>query len=232
MYPRTILNRLVDKSITAIKTNLIPGIILQIFALMLVCSYYYIPAVNQFCQQIADTKTKFGYLFSGVSTAVFGGLIPYLYLLKTKKISQKAIIAQGVFYLLFWFYKGIEVDALYRFQAWIFGTEIDAKTIIKKVLFDQLVYNFIYAAACMTLLYHWKDNDFSFHKFKKGLNRELFTLTIPAVLVSTWIVWFPATAIIYSLPAALQVPLFNIVLCFFVLLVSVLCNDKATEPKR
>ena len=34
-------------------------------------------------------------------------------------------------------------------------------------------------------------------------------------------VWTPATAIVYSLPTALQIPLFNLTLCFFVLLVSV-----------
>jgi hypothetical protein len=33
-------------------------------------------------------------------------------------------------------------------------------------------------------------------------------------------VWIPAVATIYSLPSALQVPLFNLVLCFWCLLIS------------
>jgi hypothetical protein len=39
--------------------------------------------------------------------------------------------------------------------------------------------------------------------------------------VTTWVVWIPGTAIIYSLPYPLQIPLFNLTLCFFVILVSV-----------
>jgi hypothetical protein len=39
--------------------------------------------------------------------------------------------------------------------------------------------------------------------------------------VTTWVVWIPGTAIIYSLPSPLQIPLFNLTLCFFVILVSV-----------
>jgi predicted branched-subunit amino acid permease len=39
--------------------------------------------------------------------------------------------------------------------------------------------------------------------------------------VTTWVVWIPGTAIIYSLPYPLQIPLFNLTLCFFVILVGV-----------
>jgi hypothetical protein len=45
---------------------------------------------------------------------------------------------------------------------------------------------------------------------------------LPAALCATWIVWLPAVAVIYSLPPALQIPLFNIVLCFFSLLYAAL----------
>ena len=45
--------------------------------------------------------------------------------------------------------------------------------------------------------------------------------TIILFNLTTWMVWTPATAIVYSLPTALQIPLFNLTLCFFVLLVSV-----------
>jgi len=35
-------------------------------------------------------------------------------------------------------------------------------------------------------------------------------------------VWIPALALVYSLPAALQFPLFSVVMCFFILVVTVM----------
>jgi len=43
-------------------------------------------------------------------------------------------------------------------------------------------------------------------------------------LVATWAVWIPLMAIIYSLPAALQFPLFSLALTFWVLLLTYMTN--------
>lgn len=45
------------------------------------------------------------------------------------------------FYIFFWIYKGIEVDAFYTLQGIMFGNEATAKCIIPKVIVDQFVYN-------------------------------------------------------------------------------------------
>jgi hypothetical protein len=47
---------------------------------------------------------------------------------------------------------------------------------------------------------------------------------MPVMMVTTWLVWLPTTAIVYSLPSPLQIPLFNIALCFYVLLVTCVCD--------
>jgi hypothetical protein len=38
------------------------------------------------------------------------------------------------------------------------------------------------------------------------------------VLLGVWTVWIPVVTCVYALPSALQMPLFNIVLCFWSLL--------------
>ena len=48
--------------------------------------------------------------------------------------------------------------------------------------------------------------------------------TLPSVLLTNWLVWIPALALVYSLPAALQFPLFSIVMCFFILVVTVMAS--------
>ena len=47
---------------------------------------------------------------------------------------------------------------------------------------------------------------------------------IVPTLLATWTVWVPLTAIIYSLPLALQFPLFSIALSFWVLLLIYMTN--------
>jgi hypothetical protein len=52
---------------------------------------------------------------------------------------------------------------------------------------------------------------------------------VVVVLFSTWIVWLPTVAIVYSLPNVLQLPLSNLVLCFWCLLLSFISRRSAAE---
>ncbi len=47
---------------------------------------------------------------------------------------------------------------------------------------------------------------------------------IVPTLFTTWAVWIPLTAMIYSLSLALQFPLFSLVLTFWVLLLTYMTN--------
>jgi hypothetical protein len=50
-----------------------------------------------------------------------------------------------------------------------------------------------------------------------------------SMLISNLGVWLPTVCIIYSLPSALQIPLFSIVLCFYTLLVAHMSRAKNTS---
>jgi hypothetical protein len=216
----TVNNTLISAALKGMKTNLLPGLVLQAIGLGVVLSYYFINAAQAAFLSISSLKTTYGYLFSAVSTAIFGGLIPCLYLFATKQISKKAFPKELLFYLLVWIWKGIEVDAFYRLQGMIFGYTVTFGTILQKTFVDQFIYNPLWAAPSLTIAFLWKDCGFSFARLKLNVNKRLFTFKIPAVLFSTWIVWIPAVSIIYCLPGALQVPLFNLIICFWVLLLN------------
>jgi hypothetical protein len=70
--------RLLDASLAAIKRTFVPGLVLQSIALLLIVVYYTSSAAKDSFDQLADLKDKGGLLFSGLSTALFGGLIPTL----------------------------------------------------------------------------------------------------------------------------------------------------------
>ena len=167
-----------------------------------------------------------------MATAIFGGLIPFLYLLAAGYVPRDKTLTWGLFFVIYWSIRGIEVDAFYRLQDWLFGSGTDWQTITTKVLIDQFVYCPFWAAPITAICYAWKSVDFSWKRLRERCNRRLVLFEIPSVLLSTWIVWIPATAIIYSLPLPLQMPLFNLVLCFFVLLVSVLNPPKHQETNQ
>ena len=203
----------------ALRQNIVPGIILQAFALLIALSYFYIPATHIMFDTLAQLKQQAGWRYSAISTAIFGGLIPYLYLVVSGRL-RKMYFKVFLFYIVLWAEKGVEVDLFYQLQSYIFGDGSDVQTVVKKVLFDQLIYSALWAAPGLAALYLWKDSGFKWSEFKVALNKEFLYIKIPTIVASNWLVWFPAVAVIYSMPPLLQIPLFNLVLCFFVLLIT------------
>ncbi len=218
-----------DASFAGIRINFLPGVALWILGVAVILIYHFVDAAAPFFKLIGELKEIYGYLYSGVATAIFGGIIPFFYLRAAGRVPEGKVRSWFLFFLLFWTWRGIEVDAFYRLQDWLFGSSTDVRTIGIKVIVDQFVYCPLWASPVLAVLYAWKDVDFSFKRLGKRVNRRLFLFEIPSVLLSTWIVWIPAVALIYSLPLPLQIPLFNLVLCFFVLLVSVLAPPSQIE---
>jgi len=218
----------IKKSITtALKQNLIPGLVLQFFALSLVLVYFFVPASQPVYAWFGVLKHQYGFFYSFVATAIFGGLIPFLYLLLTKSFNPaRSYSWLLVFYLIFWGLKGIEVDFFYQLQGDWFGYESNVKTIFLKACVDQFIYSAFWAAPSITIVYLWVECGYNFRAWLNAMDRNFFSVKIPTVIFSNWMVWIPAVSIVYSMPQDLQIPLFNLVLCFWVLLLSVL-NKKA-----
>lgn len=216
--------------LNAARQNLVPGLVLQAFALTVVLLYYFVPATSGFFQALADLKAQGGFLYSALATALFGGLIPFLYLKANPATRATTPWLFLWFYVGFWAYRGIEVDVLYRVQAWAFGDGNAWTTIVPKVLVDQFVYNPLWAAPLQILAYHFMNQRYSLRSFSNFPWKEFVLQKIPTTLISTWGVWIPMVSIIYCLPSPLQIPLFNIALCFWVLLLTALTRPKAQEP--
>jgi len=202
------------------RENLVPGLAIQLLALLLVGSYYLLPDVAAFWNALARLKESYSLLFAFGSTAIFGGLIPLVYQRLTGKDGAGMTAANVAFVLLFWGYKGGEVELFYRFQAWLFGDNCLVGTIVKKVAMDQFVYCPLWATHTVLLGLTWQHCRFDFRALSAALRGNYWSELLPGMLISTWMVWIPAVSIIYCLPQALQIPMFNLVLCFFVLLAS------------
>lgn len=213
----------------ALKQNLIPGIVLQLFAIVIVLSYFYLPQVTAFFAFITQLRQTYGVTFVFLSTALFGGLIPFLYLWLSNSVkSNQSIILVGIFYLGFWGVKGVEVSFFYELQGYLFGYENTLATIAVKTAVDQFIYSALWAVPSISIAYLWMENSFNLKQTQLHINKHLFTKVIPVVVLSNWMVWIPAVSIVYLMPADLQIMLFNLVLCFWVLMLAVL-NEKSAE---
>ncbi len=213
-------HQLLEPCWQGMRFNLRPALVLQAFALAIVLGYFWSAPVHEGLNVVGAIKARYGYAYSAVATCLFGGLIPYVVLTLAGRISKQRRWAELAFYLLLWFWKGMEVDALYRGQALWFGEGSNVATIATKTAVDQFGYVPLWAAPSQVLLFAWKDAGFSVAATRAAFARQSFAQRVLVVVFSTWVVWIPAVAIIYSLPSALQVPLFNLVLCFWCLLMS------------
>ncbi len=215
--------RIKDSILAALKKNILPGMVLQLFAASILIIYFFVPASKPVFSWFGLLKQEYGFLYSFIATAIFGGLIPFLYLWLSNNIAPgRSILGLLVFYIVFWGLKGMEVDLFYRLQADWFGTDNDIKTIVTKMAVDQFLYSSLWAAPGITFVYLWMESNWSIRESMQRVDKDFFCVKIPTVILSNWLVWIPAVCVVYAMPNELQIPLFNLVLCFWVLLVAVL----------
>ncbi|HEY8993512.1 MAG TPA: hypothetical protein VIM71_02405 [Lacunisphaera sp.] len=203
----------------SIRALLRPGLALQAAALALVLAYYFVPASADFFAQLARWQTNGGFAFSALSTALCGGLLPFLFLRLQPETRRAHPWPHVLFFMSFWAWKGAEVDLLYRSLTWLHGSGHDAVTIVRKVCSDQFGFCPLYAAPVGNVCFAWKDAGFRWAPVAADVRAGgWYARSVLPVLLAVWFLWIPVTACVYALPDPLQMPLFNVVLCFWSML--------------
>ena len=96
----------------------------------------------------------------------------------------------------------------------------------------MFVWNPVWASHCVLFLFFWKDSNFDVKPaLTKIMSREYLYFIWPMNLITTWFVWLPAVSVIYSLPSALQIPLFCIAICFWSILLQLLTKKTGDGSK-
>ena len=215
------------------RATALPGFVLVGAAAAVVVSYYHLPSVHASLEQLAAFRVRWGFYYSAVSTSLFAGIIPFLYLHFSPPTRAQHPWPHLAFFALFWAYKGMEVDCLYKLQAWMFGTSPDLVTVAKKLVFDQAVYNGMFAAPYGVLVYAWKDAGFSWGPPLADLRApRWYYRRVFSVMIAVMGVWIPAVCCIYSMPPALQIPLNSLVNCFWVILFSLIMARQNSGDTR
>jgi hypothetical protein len=210
----------------AARANAAPAVIIQAFMLALLIAYYTNHTVSSALAGLAEFKRAHGLLFVIVASITAGALIPELFLILffQRGCPTRRNLRNLLFTVPVWGFDGTLVDLLYRSEAAWFGDVVTLPVVAAKICVDQFGYNPAFAAPFGVLTYEWKNNGISAEPL-----RQLFTIShyrdkIIPTLLATWAVWIPLMAIIYSLPLALQFPLFGLALSFWVLLLTYMTN--------
>jgi hypothetical protein len=205
----------------AARANLRPGLVLQVVALALVLAYYWHAPTHRIVAHLSALRVDLGLVSGIVSTGFCGGVLPFLYLRYGPRGGARLGWRQGAFLTSFWAYKGLEVDLFYRLMAWTVGTNHDVWTVVIKTLLDQFVYCPVLAVPLTVVAYEWSESGFSAARVVADIRVPgWYGRRVLPMLISSLGVWLPGAAIIYSLPTPLQLPLQNIVLCFYTLLIA------------
>jgi hypothetical protein len=210
----------------AARANAVPALIIQAIMLALLIAYYTSHTASAALSHLAEFKRSHGLPFVVVASITAGALIPELFLILFFQRGRPSLrnLRNLVFTVPVWGFDGTLVDLLYRSEAGWFGDVVTLPVVAAKICVDQFGYNPFFAAPFGVLTYEWKNNGISVQPL-----RDLFTLAhyrekIFPTLLATWAVWVPLMAIIYSLPLALQFPLFGLALSFWVLLLTYMTN--------
>lgn len=203
------------------RANVWPGFALQLAALGLVLAYYHHDVTRAALTRVAEFRDGTGFGFGMMTTGLFGGLIPFLYLRLRRGNALRYTWAQGAALTAFWTYKGFEVELFYRTLARVIGSDASASTIATKMFVDQFIYCPLIAVPPTALLYQWVESHFDVAGVWADVRRgQWYRRRVLPVLISNLGVWVPAVCIIYALPTPLQLPLQNLVLCFFTLVLA------------
>jgi hypothetical protein len=198
-----------------------PGLALQAMALTLVMAYYRHAPTREALEAVTAFRARTGFFFGMVSTGLVGGLVPLLYFRSRPATRQRYSARDGAGLVAFWAYKGLEIELFYRLLAHTVGERPDATTIAIKTAIDQFIYCPFFAVPTTVLAYAWIGAHYDARRVLADLRAgSWYRRRVLPVLISNLGVWVPAVCIIYAMPTPLQLPLQNLVLCFFTLLLA------------
>lgn len=210
----------------AARANAKPALIIQAVMLALAIAYYTNSATARALGDFAEFKRAHGLPFVILASVAAGAVIPEIFLILFFQRGRPHLgnLRDLAFTIPVWGFDGSLVDLLYRAEAHWLGDVATFPVVLGKILIDQFGYNVFFAAPFGVLTYEWKNNGISLRPVRDLYTWRHYRDKIIPTLLTTWAVWIPLMAIIYSLPLALQFPLFALALSFWVLLLTYMTN--------
>ena len=202
----------------AARVNLIPGLVLQTFAVVILLTYWYSDGFRNALEIVARIQAAHGLAFSFATRALFAGLVPFLFQALMPSLRPVHLFRTLAFTSLWWGFQGAIAYWFYALQAQLYGDGISASVVTAKVLTDMLVFTPLWGCPSNAVSHVWLDKGFSWQQTRAELGRGWYARIVLPNLLPAWALWLPGVAVIYSLPTLLQPHMAALIGCFWALL--------------
>lgn len=202
----------------AARANLIPGLVLQSAAGLLLAGYWFSPGVRGALEAVSALQARWGAPFASGCYFVFCGVTPYLFCLAVPALRPQRPGRAALFVFGFWAPMAVILPQFYAFQSWLYGDGADAWTLVRKVVTDQCGYTALFASPVTALAHIWKARDYRWRELAPLLGRGWYRRLVLPNLIANWALWYPSMFIVYSLPQALQSHVAGLIGCFWSLM--------------
>jgi hypothetical protein len=226
---------LLAPGVAAVRRYWKPFLLLQGSAFLLVVGYYTSAPIRSLCDHLSEFKQHGGLIFTAIAAAFAGGLMPEF--AKALVLGDRAITRQRIrnvaFVLVTYALSGMMTDLFYRGMGWLFGTDTRFPTVLRKVLFDQLLYTPVYGTPYWVVVYLLRANRYNLITTAAQLSPGWYLERVVPLLIPSWVFWTPMVLLVYSLPGPLQFCMF----CFAsaawsLVMVFVATQEAAAERSR
>ncbi len=206
-------------------------LLIQSLALCLVLAYYYIDGAADFFSSIGEWKSRGGLAAAALCTMISGGLFPELIKRAFRQDPSEAPGAKELVHqFIMWAILGIFVDLFYQFQGMLFGTDTEATTVLCKVLFDQLVFTPLVPMSFVPIWFRVYQCDYNLRRVFTGYTLLQHVDRVIPLWITALSFWPIFLLIVYSLPAALQFPLFLFGNATYSILMIFIARRQGEEP--
>lgn len=216
----------------AARANLVPALVIQAAVVSVVLAYYFWEPARAWLARLAEFKGEGGYLFSLVSGALAGGLLPELLTVAVfqRWRVRRENLSSLAFGACFWGLMALVVDLFYLAQALLFGSGVDLATVLKKAAVDQFVFTPFITIPLTVVVFEWRHAGYRFSGISRVLSLDFYTGKVLPAAVSGLGFWLPVVLLIYCLPLPLQFPLFPLALTLWVMIFTWISHAHKAAP--
>jgi hypothetical protein len=181
-------------------------LLVQSIMIAVIIGYFKAPAVTNVLTNIANYKDQTGIWFVLASGFIAGGFIPEIAKPLVGRIPKlnKEWISLTLYTSTVYMAITLLVYYMFKFQVVMFGDDGSLLMVVKKVIFDQLIFSPLLSIPLGVGLFKWRQEHFKFSAWKQVTSPENYKKNVFPALIMCWAYWGPITMGMYFLPEKVQ----------------------------
>ena len=206
---------------------------IQTAALLFVIAYYNMTTVQNGVHWLGEIKARLGVIFAAFGTMCTGAIIPEIIKLKFRPAGVPLVTLGGFgFRCLMMALVGVNVFYFYIFQDFLFGSGTDVSTLLKKMLFDQLIFTPVFAMPFIATCFIFYEERFNLFAAFKRFNLQTYRTRVLPLWVMALSFWPVMLLFVYSMPSELQFVIFLFANSAWSLMMILVASNRWKQVKR